>query len=136
MDKTTYEKYLEENGSLVYREVGLSMLPLIRQGRDFFVVKKKTKARCKKYDVVLYKRKDEYLLHRIVDVRKQTYAIRGDNCIDREYRVCEDDIIGVMTCFIRKGREYSVESFWYKVYSRLWTDLYFLRRIYNRFFCK
>lgn len=133
MSKGTYEEYLKKNGTLIYRNVGVSMLPLIKQGRDLFIVQKKSENRCKKYDVVLFKRADEkYVLHRIIKVNENDYIIRGDNCVNKEYGIKDEDIIGVMTSFIRKGKEYSVDNRLYKIYSVLWCKLYFLRRIYQR----
>ena len=137
MNKTTYEEYLEKNGTLIYRNVGVSMLPLIKQGRDLFIVKKKSANRCKKYDVVLFKRADnKYVLHRIIKVNPDDYVIRGDNCVNKEYGVKDEDIIGVMTSFIRKNKEYSVDNRIYKLYSVLWCRVYFLRRVYQRFFLR
>ena len=134
MSKTTYEEYLDKNGKLIYRNVGVSMLPLIKQGRDFFIVEKKSDKRCKKYDVVLYKKPhDVYILHRIIDVNENDYTIRGDNCILKEYAIKDEDIIGVMTSFIRKGKEYSVENRFYKIYSVIWCKLFFLRRFCQKF---
>ena len=37
---TTYEECLEKYGTLTYRNVGVSMLPLLKQGRDIFTVRK------------------------------------------------------------------------------------------------
>lgn len=137
MNKTTYEEYLEKNGTLIYRNVGVSMLPLIKQGRDLFIVKKKSANRCKKYDVVLFKRADnKYVLHRIIKVNPNDYIIRGDNCVNKEYGVKDEDIIGVMTSFIRKGKEYSVDNRLYKLYSVLWCRVYFLRRFYQKLFLR
>lgn len=128
MNKTTYEEYLEENGQLTYKNVGVSMLPLLKQGRDLFTLNRKTSERCKKYDVVLYRRPpDKYVLHRIIEVREEDYVIRGDNCINNEYGITDKDILGVMTSFIHKGKEYSVNDFRYKVYYVLRCKLYFFR---------
>ena len=133
MSKTTYEDYLAKNGTLIYRNIGTSMLPLLKQGRDLFIIKKKTQSRCKKYDVVLFKRADnKYVLHRIIKVNEYDYTIRGDNCVNKEYGVKDDDILGVMTSFIRKGKEYTVDNRLYKIYSVLWCRLYFLRRVYQK----
>lgn len=135
MNKSTYEEYLEKNGSLIYRNIGTSMLPLLKQGRDLFIVQKKTQGRYKKYDVVLFKRNDnKYVLHRIIKVNKDDYIIRGDNCVYKEYGVKDEDILGVMTSFIRKGKEYTVDNRFYKIYSVIWCKLYFLRRVYKRLF--
>ena len=48
-------EYLEKNGTLTYANVGVSMLPLLRQGRDLFTVRKKGAERCRAGDVVLYR---------------------------------------------------------------------------------
>lgn len=135
MNKSTFEEYLDKNGTLIYRNIGTSMLPLLKQGRDLFVVQKKTQSRYKKYDVVLFKRNDnKYVLHRIIKVNKNDYTIRGDNCVYKEYGVKDEDILGVMTSFIRKGKEYTVDNKFYRIYSVLWCKLYFLRRVYKRLF--
>ena len=52
----SYEEFLEANGELTYTNVGTSMMPLLRQGRDLFTVRKKTEERCRAGDVVLYRR--------------------------------------------------------------------------------
>ena len=52
--------------------------------------------------------------------REDDYVILGDNCIKKEYGITDDDIIGVMTSFVRKGREYSVTDWRYRLYSRIW----------------
>jgi len=120
-DGISYEKYLEEHGRLTYSNVGVSMLPLLRQGKDLFIVEKKGPARCKVGDVVLYRRPPEhYVLHRIVEVRSEDYVILGDNCVAREYGIRDRDIIGVMTGFVRGGVEHSVSEAGYRCYSSLW----------------
>ena len=115
----TYEEYLNKNGEMTYTNRGTSMLPLIKQDRDMFTVKKKSTERCRKYDVVLYRRPPEsYVLHRIVEVRPDSYVLLGDNCLNKEYGISDKDIIGVMTKYIRKGKEHSTSEIGYKIYSR------------------
>ena len=127
---TTYEEYLEKNGKLTYRNIGTSMEPMLKQGRDLFTVKKKTAQRCKKYDVVLYRRSPNYyVLHRVIKVRDKDYVILGDNCINKEYGITDGDILGVMTEFVRKGHVYKVSNKIYMLYSRIWVATYRLRRI-------
>ena len=41
MEKSTFEDILAKNGRLVYTNVGVSMLPLIREGRDILVIEKR-----------------------------------------------------------------------------------------------
>ncbi len=133
MSKTTYEEYLKEHGELTYTNVGVSMLPLIKQGRDMFTLTKKAEERCKKYDVVLYRRPPKsYVLHRVVEVRENDYVILGDNCLNKEYGIKDEDIIGIMTRFVRKGRDYSVDHKGYMLYSKLWYAIYPFRRMLKR----
>ena len=119
-DLISFEDYLAHNGSMTYTNVGVSMLPLLRQGKDLFIVQKKETARCKAGDVVLYRRGEQYVLHRIVEVREKEYVILGDNCINREYGISDNDILGVMTCFVRGGKEHSISETGYRLYSALW----------------
>ncbi len=122
MTKTTYEEFLEQNGSMTYSNKGVSMLPLLREGKDLFTVTKKGSERCSKYDVILYRRPPHsYVLHRVIKVRKNDYIILGDNCINKEYGITDADIIGVMTSFVHKGTEHSVNELSYKIYSRVWV---------------
>ena len=116
----SYEEYLEQNGSMTYTNVGVSMLPLLRQGKDLFTVRKKGSEHCKAGDVVLYRRGDRYVLHRVVEVRDHDYVILGDNCVCREFGITDEDIIGVMTGYVRGGKEHSVSDLGYRLYSSLW----------------
>lgn len=116
----SFEDYLAEHGSLTYTNVGTSMLPLLRQGRDLFTVSRKGPERCKVGDVVLYRRPPKrYVLHRIVEVRPESYVLLGDNCVNREYGITDADILGVMTGFTRAGKTYSVTDPRYRAYTAL-----------------
>lgn len=127
--KTTFEAYLAEHGTLTYTNRGVSMLPMLKEGRDTFTVAAKTAARCRKYDVILYRRPPEqYVLHRVVKVRETDYVVLGDNCMNKEYGITDEDIIGVLTEFSRKEKTISVASFPYRLYSRLWVGSYPVRR--------
>lgn len=117
----SYEEYLERYPRLVRTNVGISMLPLLRQGKDLFVVEKRGPGRLKAGDVVLYRRPpDKYVLHRIVKVRETDYVILGDNCVSREYGITDEDILGVMTGFVRNGKQHTVTEKGYRLYRFLW----------------
>ena len=124
----SFEEMLEEKGYLVYTNVGTSMLPLLRQRRDIIEIHHKDPAtRCKRYDTVLYKRGDKYILHRILKVRPNDYVICGDHNIWREYGITDGQILGVMTRVIRNGRSITTDNRWYKNYVHLWCDFYHVR---------
>lgn len=133
-DTMTFEQALEERGTLVYKNVGVSMMPLLRQGKDLMVIRKKDPdARCRRYDAVLYKRKNgQYVLHRVLKVRKDDYGICGDNCTDVEYGITDDQILGVMTEVVRGGKKQRVirkDDLLYRAYVHIWCDFFPVRRM-------
>lgn len=131
MSKSTFEEELKEKGVLVYTNVGTSMRPLIRQGKDVMIIKSFDNCcKLKKMDVPLYKRENgQYVLHRIIKVTKDGYVIRGDNTYSNEYGVTDHQILGVLTGVIRNGKEIGVNSFGYKVYSYFWLYTYYIRKV-------
>ena len=53
MTRLSYEEYLRKYHTLTYKNVGVSMLPLLKQGRDSFTVcEVKQGESCKLWDVV------------------------------------------------------------------------------------
>ncbi len=127
------EELLKQNGWLVYKIKGVSMLPMLHQNRDLVVISV-PKERLKKYDVALYKRGRAYVLHRVIGVQDWGYEIRGDNTYSVE-RVPEESVIGVLTSFIRDGKKTDVTDLSYRTYARFWTLIYPLRAAYRRCSC-
>ena len=111
----SFEEELERSGKIIYRNAGVSMRPLIKQDRDIIIITKPN-GRLKKFDIPLYKRNSQYVLHRIVKVRENDYVILGDNCLRKEYGITDDQIIGVLTSLIRNGKEVDLNSFGYRFY--------------------
>lgn len=125
----SFEEILEKNGYLVYTNVGVSMMPLLRQRRDIIEIKKKTADRCKKYDVVLYKRGNKYLLHRVLKVTPTGYYIAGDHNTFVEKDITDANILGVMNRVVRNGKDIYMDNKVYRFYVHLWCDLYPLRML-------
>ena len=111
-------EYLAEHGTLTYTNVGTSMMPLLKQGRDLFTVRaKKPGERLSVGDVAIYRRGKSIVLHRVVDVTDSGYVMLGDHCINREYGIAEDDVFGVMTGYVRRGKAYSVSDKAFRNYT-------------------
>lgn len=123
MDGTTFERLLDTDGVLTYRTQGRSMEPMLHEMRDLVTLARKTGERCRLHDVVLYKRGEKYILHRIVQVREHDYVILGDNCFTKEYGITDADILAVMVAFIRRGRNYTVDDPRYRRYVRTMVAL-------------
>lgn len=127
MSKSSFEQQLALHGRLVYTNVGNSMEPLIRQGRDLLIIEP-ARGRLRKYDIPLYRRDSgQYVLHRILKVRKEDYVICGDNRCRREYGITDRHIIGVLTGIVRNGREISLSHWRYRLYVHLWCDFFHIR---------
>ena len=132
MNEQNFESYLDQYGRLIYTNVGTSMLPLLRERRDFMIIEK-PRGRLKKYDVPLYKRDNgQYVLHRILKVRKEDYVLCGDHCYNREYGITDRHIIGVLTGVVRDGRTYPVTDFRYRLYVHIWCDFFYIRALLLR----
>ena len=127
----TFEQVLDERGMITYTNVGVSMLPLLRENRDIMVIKKRGEERLKALDAVLFVRphvegRGRYVMHRILKVYEDGYWIVGDNCIAGE-RVPEARVLGVLTSVIRDGRELDFNSLGYRLYLRFWCKPYRFR---------
>lgn len=126
-----FEDVIEKHGVLIYGNVGDSMMPLVKQGRDRLVIVRKPAERLKKYDVPLYRRDNgQYVLHRIVGVTNDAYVMLGDNRWALEYGITDRHIIGVLSAVIRKGRTIPVNSLQYRCYVFLWCRCLWLRRAF------
>ena len=127
MNKSTFEEEIEKSGKIIYTNVGDSMMPFIKQGRDVLVISR-AEGRLKRYDVPLYKRDSgQYVLHRILKVRENDYVICGDNRWSKEYGITDRHIIGVLTGVIRNGKEIRVTDRKYRIYVHLWCDFFPVR---------
>ena len=111
--------------------MGISMLPMLRQGIDS-VVLSPVPERLKKYDLPLYQRDDgKYILHRIIRV-EDTYTCMGDNQFVPEPGLRHDQMIAVVTAFYRGERKHTVSEPGYQIYCRLWHYSRPLRRFWRR----
>lgn len=153
MATTTFEDILKKEGTLVYTNVGVSMMPLLRQGRDLMVIEDVQGGRdvtmgrpLKRLDSVLFKRSNgQYVLHRIMDnpdevddiqPEKKVYRICGDNTMQLE-PVRREQIIGRLVEVERRpkkgqqdGWHIHVDSKGYRAYSWMMWGLWPMRRVY------
>lgn len=131
------EEYLKENKILTYRNIGTSMLPLLKEGRDLYTLKYVNNNDCKLFDVVLFKRNDgQLVLHRIIDIKDDMYITRGDNSINSEI-IPKSSVIGIMTSFTHKGKEIYVNDKKYIFFVKCWNSIYkervLIKNIANKF---
>ena len=109
----TFEEVLARDGVFVYRTRGVSMEPMLREGRDVVTIRAaKPGERFSVNDVVMYYRAGDrkYTLHRIVGVGPAGYTIIGDNSVAYERDVPFEDVLGVLVSFVRNGKACTVED--------------------------
>ena len=132
-DLKNVEELLKTRDEVMTSTRGISMRPLLRQGRDIVVIKK-PQFPLKVGDAPIYKvkNKKELVLHRILKVNDDgSYIIRGDNLFFKEH-VFENQIVGVMRAFYREGKYCECEkSLKYKVYVFLNRISYPLRCLWS-----
>ena len=129
-EKLTIEQVLQTRGTYIGPTMGVSMLPMLKTGRDTIVVQAKTQ-RLKPLDVALYKRGDDYVLHRVIYVVDEGYIIRGDNCYNNE-NVPEETVIGVLTEFFQADKQIKCTDEKYLAYARKRVKNYKRRRCFMR----
>ena len=129
-EKLKIEEVLSEKGVYVGPTVGVSMLPMLKTRRDTVIVRPKTE-RLNRLDVALYKRGEQYVLHRVLSRTESGYIIRGDNCYSDE-NIPEDAVIGVLTEFYRKGKHVLCTDKKYIKYAEKRIKTYKVRRFFVR----
>ena len=108
---------------------GISMYPLLRNGKDQ-VVLGPLPEKLKKYDLPLYRRDNgKFVLHRIIRVTPEGYLISGDNQYKLE-EVSRQQMLAVVSAFVRKGRSHTLREPGYRLYRWAWVKLFWLRKPY------
>lgn len=109
---------LDGGKSFKIKPNGISMLPLIRPGEDSVFIKK-PQGRLKKYDIAFYKRDSgQFVLHRVIDVKEESYVMCGDNQWVKEYNICDKNIIGIVEKIERDGKIFDCENKRYMRYVK------------------
>jgi len=115
-------------GNFVIHPHGVSMWPMIRNGKDSVVVNPH-EGRLKKYDLPVYlDNRGRYVVHRIIDVTDDGYVICGDGLYEIEYDITDKNILGIVTGFFRKEKYISCDNKRYVKYVHFWVDNFYLRK--------
>lgn len=125
------EETLGQGRSVRFSPKGVSMRPMLRQGKDS-VILSPAPGKLRKYDIPLYRRDNgQYVLHRIIAVG-DTYTCMGDNQFSPEPGIRRDQIIGVVTAFYREETRIPVNALGYRLYCRFWHHSRSFRRFIRR----
>ena len=111
---------LAAGGTVTFSPRGVSMLPMLRQGRDT-VTLSPIEGRLKKYDIPLYRRADgSYILHRVVGFSGGAYIMCGDNQYVMERGVPHSRVVAVVSKIRRGGRLIGMNDPIYRLYTIAW----------------
>lgn len=121
---------LDNGGTFTLTITGTSMYPFILGNRDQVTLSPIT-GELKKYDLPLYRRSNgAFVLHRIVKVEKDgTYTCCGDHqwCLEKGLR--REQMIGLATEYVRKGKHLTNRNLLYRMYCVVWTLILRQRRL-------
>lgn len=127
------QEVLDSGGEFQLYPRGSSMLPLIQEGRDWVRLIQKGNA-LHRNDIILYHRSDgSFVLHRIIKIRSDGYVLCGDNQVQLETGIQNDQIIALVKEIGRKGRPISNHSVGLRLYEWIWCCLPF-RKLYFQIF--
>lgn len=122
------EAEIAEGNPVRFRLKGESMFPLLRNGRDIVVLHPCRIEELQPMDVVLFRYRSTYVLHRILRREGEKLLIQGDG----SYVTCEEctiaDVVGIVRTIIRSsGKQVSVDSWQWLLPSFLWRNMGILR---------
>lgn len=116
------QEVLDNGGTFSLTITGSSMFPTILGGRDQVSIVKPS-GPLKKYDLPFYRRTNgQFVLHRIVDVQEDgTYTCCGDHQWLLEPGIRHEQVIGVVTDYVRKGKAFRDDNKSYRRYVKFWV---------------
>ena len=123
-----YEAYFRSRYAVRFRLKGNSMYPLLRNGKDVVVLGKCPAESLQPMDVVLFRYRGKHVLHRIIRREGERLLIQGDGSIVAKEECTVDDVVGKVVQICRpSGKILAVNSWQWRLPSRLWRGLGFLR---------
>lgn len=123
------KRFIDDGHTAIFRVRGNSMRLFLKDGRDKVVLAPCQKAEVR--DVVLAEiTPGHYVLHRIIKKEGNRLTLKGDGNVYGTEECTTDNIVGIATGFMRKGRNTidSVNGRKWRIYSHLWLMLTPLRR--------
>lgn len=123
------EELLAMNRQAIFTIKGTSMLPFIGDNRDSVVLERRDFDSLKRGDIILFQYDSgKYVLHRIYNISEKKYQTIGDGCLGFDEWIGQDQVKGVVTKIIRKGKEIDCNSIKWKIISSLWMVLLPIRK--------
>ena len=98
---------------------GNSMFPLFVNMRDKVLLS--PVKRLKKRQICFYQTESgQYLLHRIVKINKEGVFFLGDNRMNIEAPIPQENVVAVVSEYVRRGKRKKANCFFHKFYAFVW----------------
>ena len=110
---------------------GDSMRPLIRRGRDPVTIIPLNRP-LKKADVVLFRLKDRYIVHRVWKLEQDRVRTFGDNCWNPDPWIPVSQVLGLVVKYSRNGRVHRLDTPQARTWGLFWMAVQPLRLMYRR----
>ena len=107
-----------KDGQLSLKVQGNSMAPFLRDGRDVVTFDKPDNLKIG--DIVVFKRADFYIMHRIIEIDGGCISTLGDNLSVPETDIPIENVCGKAVSVVRKGKTLTPSSPEWLFYSRLY----------------
>jgi phage repressor protein C with HTH and peptisase S24 domain len=125
---------INNNQQAIFKVQGTSMEPFLKHNKTNVTLENYKKLN--KGDIILFKYKNEYKLHRIIKIKGEHIIAKGDNAYQNEFLI-DSDIIGVVVSYQTKDQIKNPKSLDLKILLFLWRLVkplfIILRRIYGLF---
>ncbi|HQB19930.1 MAG TPA: S24/S26 family peptidase [Bacteroidales bacterium] len=109
--------------TVTIRAKGTSMLPFIHEN-DILQLVPLCKTELKKMDIILFKYKDSYLLHRIVKKNNEILLLQGDAVAKHTEKIKIENAVALLQQIKRKnGKIIKCKSLKWRLLSYLWYIL-------------
>ena len=118
------ESEITEGRTVRFRLKGNSMFPLLWNERDEVLLTPFSADELQPMDVVLFRYRDNHVLHRILRIEGDRLFIQGDGSFVAKEECDRKDVVGKVTHVIRpSGKRISVDSWRWKLPSYCWVHL-------------
>ena len=99
------------------------MFPFLCDGRDLVILEHFIFESLKIGDVLLYRYKESYLLHRFIFAKNGMLYLRGDANHTNHYEVIKKgDVLGIMVGVKRNGHDILCSSWWWRFFTLIWVE--------------
>lgn len=115
------ESEIKEGRAVHFRLKGDSMFPLLRNNKDEVILQSCSHDDLRPMDVLLFRYRDKYLLHRLIRRDGDKLLLQGDGSYVAQEECTTADVIGKVVSVVKSsGKVIAVDSWQWRWPSYLW----------------